>query len=144
MNYEQAETARKYISELMVSIADDLLPAPKVRVSVSDVISNGKVKIHDAVESVIARHEKELKAIENKAKAEKQSALESFYRSGTCADGAHQQRMAALMANGHQQYLDSLVGSFNRSMHRVSIDAADKQRVSALTGQYGGVFGGWS
>tara|TARA_R110000851_G_scaffold88070_5_gene192193 strand:+ start:844 stop:1302 length:459 start_codon:yes stop_codon:yes gene_type:complete len=77
-----------------------------------EIVRNGKQMMSVAVECVIAKHEKELEAIERRARAEKESALRSFYRSGTCSDGARQQIMGMLIENGHQKYLDLLVNSF--------------------------------
>ena len=48
MNYEQAEVARKYINELMVNIANDLLVTQKSKPLLSDIMNGGIERIRDA------------------------------------------------------------------------------------------------
>ena len=78
---------------MVVSVGDDYL---EVSQSLEDIISEGQSRIRDAVEAVIAKHEGEIKKIEDYAKAEKESALLSIARNGTCSTFEHHRRMAGI------------------------------------------------
>jgi hypothetical protein len=86
----------------------DIAKAEEPRLTLTEIVDNGKQMIIEAVECVITKHEKELKVINNKIKLESKSALASIARTGTCADAVHQQRMDAMLYNNHQRYVDSL------------------------------------
>ena len=82
------------------------LPVPKK--SLGDIVNEGQAKMHDAVEAVIARHEGEIKKIEDYAKAEKESALVVLDRYGTASASDHQRRMDALVFGPYINSLSSL------------------------------------
>ena len=50
----------------------------EIKPTLSEILSEGSKQIDDAVQAVIARHEKEIAAIKVKAKAEKDSAMLSM------------------------------------------------------------------
>ena len=80
--------------------------------SLTEIVDNGKQKMMEAVEYVIAKHEKELKAIDNKIKLESKSALASIGRYGNCHDSMHSLMMAVMRSDAHSQYLDYKLGCY--------------------------------
>jgi hypothetical protein len=68
--------------------------------TLTEIVDNGKQKMMKAVECVIAKHEKELKAIDDKIKLESKSALASIGRYGNCHDSLHSLRMDVIYGFG--------------------------------------------
>lgn len=97
---------------MVVSIGDDYL---EVSQSLDEIISEGLVRIAEAVEAVIAKHEGEIKKIDDHAKAEKESALISIASKGNCHDYNHSMRMQALMGNDHQRKIDMIMMAESRA-----------------------------
>ena len=87
----------------------------QVKPTLSEIISKGQARIHDAVEAVIAKYEGEIKKIEDYTKAEKESSLLSIARNGTCSTLDHHRRMDALMGNDHQRQINMLMTAENRA-----------------------------
>jgi Mg2+ and Co2+ transporter CorA len=82
------------------------------KLTLTEIVGDGKQKMVDAVECVIAKHEKELKAIDNKIKLESKSALASIGRYGNCHDSMHSLMMAVMRSDAHSQYLDYKLGCY--------------------------------
>ena len=83
--------------------------------TLDQIVWRGRNKMAEAVEAVIAKHEGEIKKIENDSKAEKESALISIASKGNCHDYSHSMRMQALMGNDHQRQIDMLMMAENRA-----------------------------
>lgn len=96
--------------------------------TLNEIVSEGQERISNAVEKVIAKHDKELQEIAMRAKAERESALASIGRTGSCSGYNHSMRMAALRGS-HDRYLDQLLMAQNRSLG---------------VGYGHGLLGGWS
>lgn len=102
-------------NEISVEFTGDKSPFERVKPTLDTVIKEGQLKIHNAVEEVIAKHDKELQEIAMRAKAERYSALANIGRTGGCLGYDHSMRMAAL-SGSHDRYLDQLLMAQNRSM----------------------------
>jgi hypothetical protein len=82
----------------------------EIKPTLSEILTEGKKRIDDAVEAVIARHEKEIADI--KAKAEKEPACNDSYYSGYF---------------GRSQYIDQQLG-WNQNQETIMKMAQDRKR----------------
>ena len=99
----------------LIKEALELLMPKEAKLTLSEIVDNGQKNISNAVESVIAKHERDLQSIALTAKAERESSLASIARTGSCSGYNDSMRMAALRGD-HDRYLDQLVMAQNRSM----------------------------
>jgi hypothetical protein len=131
---------------LMASANKQAEPKP----TLAEIVDNGKKKMMEAVECVIAKHEDDLKVIDNRIKLEVKTAQDSIGRYGNCNESRILLRNAAMMRSGHEQYLDSLVNGFApRSLTGDAnpIEQVNCHQMMALgqcQPQQRGIFGGWS
>ena len=105
---------------MVVSIGDDYLEVPQ---SLDEVISEGLVRMAEAVEAVIAKHEGEIKGIEDNAKAEKESSLMSIASKGNCHDYDHSLRMAGITQAQGYNGLRGMSGQQCQGMENVGLSS---------------------
>jgi hypothetical protein len=110
---QELNAAVKHLNQISVAISlYNKLAKEEPKPTLTEIVDDGKQRMIAAVDCVIAKHEAkheaELKAIDNRIKLESKSALASIGRYGNCHGDMHSLRMDAMMRSRQEQYLDSL------------------------------------
>lgn len=121
-------------NEISVEFTGDKNPFERVKPTLDTIIKEGQLNIHNAVEKVITKHEKEVMEVEIKIAADKKAA------SMPSQEDYNKRRMASLSGSS-DWYLDRLLMAQNRSL---GVGCGYGLAGSQNTSLSSGLLGGWS